>query len=172
MIPNAWHFSFKVEFCVYGAIFRFGVSVAHTLIGRYKVRKHRAMDEKQLLWNRYEMHIDLYKKYMDIVLKINLFYYGITGALLSFYFTKNGNGSTIEYSLLLPIFFSGALIALFFFAEKALKVSQKDLNSLIKQLGFSYYVRTDALNYIMRGSICFIGLTTISLIFVFFSNTL
>jgi hypothetical protein len=83
------------------------------------------MEEKQLLWNRYSIHIDLYQKYMDIVLKINLFYYGITGALLSFYFSNNGNNSTIEYGLILPILFSFGLIFLFAFADKSLSVSNR-----------------------------------------------
>ena len=130
------------------------------------------MDDKQILWNRYEMHIDLYKKYIDIVLKINLFYYGITGALLSFYFTKNGNGSAIEYSLLLPILFSFSLIALFIFGDRAFKVSQQDIDSLVEELEMPYFVRTDALIYIMRGTIGFIGVTTLSLIYVFCSKSL
>jgi hypothetical protein len=33
--PNAWHSEFKVGFCVYGAMVRFGGGVVHTLTGRY-----------------------------------------------------------------------------------------------------------------------------------------
>ncbi len=33
-IPNAWHFQFKVRFCVYGEWFWLGGSVAHTLMRR------------------------------------------------------------------------------------------------------------------------------------------
>jgi hypothetical protein len=130
------------------------------------------MEEKQLLWNRYSIHIELYQKYMDIVLKINLFYYGITGALLSFYFSNNGNNSTIEYGLILPILFSFALMLLFYFADKSLSVSNRDIKSIVSKLGMDYYVRADALIYILRGSIVFIGLTTLGLLYVIFSKSL
>lgn len=36
MIHNAWHFQFKVGFCVFGGMAKFRVSVAHTLMRRYK----------------------------------------------------------------------------------------------------------------------------------------
>ncbi len=61
------------------------------------------MDERQLLWNRYSLHIEMYQKYLDTVLKLNLFYYGITGAIISFYFSNNANGLTTELALLLPL---------------------------------------------------------------------
>lgn len=73
------------------------------------------MDDRQLLWNRYEMHIDLYKKYLDVVLKANFFYYGITGAILSFYFSQNGNAGLIEYSLIMPILFGVGFVVIFTF---------------------------------------------------------
>ena len=130
------------------------------------------MDDKQLAWNRYAMHIDLYQKYMDIVLKINLFYYGITGALLSFYFSADGNGKTIEYALLLPIFFSLGLIGLFCFSVKTLAISSTDIGYLVKELEMPYFIRIDALIYLMRGSIGFVALTTIGLLYIFCSNSL
>ncbi len=40
-------FSLRVEFSVYGAMFKFGVCAAHTLIGRYVLGKEiRFGDEK------------------------------------------------------------------------------------------------------------------------------
>ncbi len=35
VIPNVWHFQFKVGFRVYGGMVRFSGSVAHTLMRRY-----------------------------------------------------------------------------------------------------------------------------------------
>lgn len=130
------------------------------------------MDDRQLAWNRYAMHIDLYQKYMDIVLKINLFYYGITGALLSFYFSADGNGKTIEYALLLPILFSLGLIGLFWFSVTTLAISNTDIASLVKELEMPYFIRIDALIYLMRGSIGFVVLTTIGLLYIFYSSSL
>ena len=40
--------------------------------------------DKDILWKQFSLYVDLYKFYMDITMKVNLFYYGITGAILSF----------------------------------------------------------------------------------------
>jgi hypothetical protein len=130
------------------------------------------MEDKQLLWNRYSMHIDLYQKYLDVAIKLNLFYYGITGAILSFYFSQKSNNTISELALVLPILFSVALFVFFAFADKSYAVSKTDIEKLVSSLGMDYYVRTDALIYIFRGSMTLIGLTTLGLLYVFCSKTL
>ena len=35
------------------------------------------------LWDEYKLHIDLYKFYMDMALKANLFFYAIAGTILT-----------------------------------------------------------------------------------------
>ena len=118
------------------------------------------------------MHIDLYQKYMDIALKVNLFYYGITGAILSFYFTNNGNGSLIEYSFIMPIVFSIGLIALFIFGWLALAVSMEDIDLIVEELGMSRFVRIDGLIYIFKGSAAFMFLSSLGLLYILFSDSL
>lgn len=44
------------------------------------------MDDRELLWKQYQLNIELYRTYLDLALKLNLFYYAITGAIVSFYF--------------------------------------------------------------------------------------
>jgi hypothetical protein len=65
------------------------------------------MDDRELLWRQYQLNIDLYKGYLELIVKINVFYYAITGAILSFFFS-NQNHLT-KFSLLLPLFMSIAL---------------------------------------------------------------
>ena len=38
---------------------------------------------KDLLWKQYELHVGLYKHYLELALKFNVFYYAATGAILS-----------------------------------------------------------------------------------------
>ena len=130
------------------------------------------MDERQLLWNRYAMHVEAYHKYLDIVVKLNLFYYGITGAILSFYFTKASGNQYIEYSLLLPIFFSLGLCLLFSFALKALGVTKIDMINLAHQLKMKYYITIDAIIYMLWGSIIFVSVVALSIGYVFLSKCL
>jgi len=39
--------------------------------------------------------MDLYKHYLEMTLKFNVFYYAVTGAVLSFYFSNAANANCI-----------------------------------------------------------------------------
>jgi hypothetical protein len=39
-------------------------------------------------WKHYQIHADIYMNHLELVLKLNLFYYAITGAILSFYMSN------------------------------------------------------------------------------------
>lgn len=60
---------------------------------------------EDLLWKQYELQTDLYKHYLEIILKFNAFYYAVTGAIISFYFTKS-DVLLIRYALLFPVLMS------------------------------------------------------------------
>jgi predicted RNA binding protein YcfA (HicA-like mRNA interferase family) len=61
---------------------------------------------RETLLKQYQTHVDLYKHYIDLTLKVNIFYYAITGAILSFYFTRSHDNNIIRYSLLLLLLMS------------------------------------------------------------------
>jgi hypothetical protein len=44
------------------------------------------------LWKQYEVHVDLYKHYLKLSVEVNVFYYAITGALLSYFFAHQSGG--------------------------------------------------------------------------------
>lgn len=90
---------------------------------------------EELLWKQYNLQVDLYKHYLDLVLKFNGFYYAATGAILSFYFSKNGVG-VIRYSLLFPIILSIGFGVLFIYSTLLLRVSRQDLFDIRDKLEF------------------------------------
>jgi hypothetical protein len=53
------------------------------------------------LMKQYQMMVDIYKFHFEMVLKFILFYYAITGAILSFYLTQPNAGFMRTYALLL-----------------------------------------------------------------------
>ncbi len=69
---------------------------------------------RKLQWREYEVQIDLYKHYMDMLMKVNAFFYIITGGVLSFYFLNYGK-PFVRYALLFPILISFVLGAIFFY---------------------------------------------------------
>jgi hypothetical protein len=124
------------------------------------------------LWERYVMHVDLYKYYMGFILKINIFYYGITGAILSYYFSNNLNGTKQEMVLFLPIAISVCLYAFFHYAQKAYLVSMEDIDSIADQLGMYRRVRTDAVILLARGSSYLMGSVALFLSALFVTRAL
>lgn len=82
------------------------------------------MDDRELLWRQYQLNIELYKGYLDLAVKINVFYYAITGAILSFYFT-NQNDLT-KFSLVLPLVMSVALGVFFVIGAVLARVPRQE----------------------------------------------
>jgi hypothetical protein len=46
------------------------------------------MDGDELKWRQYALLVDLDKFYLDLFLKSNIFFYAVTGAIMSVYLTK------------------------------------------------------------------------------------
>lgn len=86
-------------------------------------------DREDILWKQYELHVGLYKEYLNLTLKANVFYYAATGALLSFYFSKP-NIAWMKYSLLLPLLMSVMLSLLFVYGAWKAKYTRRDLFNL------------------------------------------
>lgn len=68
---------------------------------------------KDDLWKQYEISVDLYKHYLKLAIEINVFYYAITGAIVSYYFAHRMEAPEIRFALMLPILMS-VLLTLFF----------------------------------------------------------
>lgn len=69
-------------------------------------------DGRELLWRQYSMSIDLFKHYLKLVVEFNVFFYAITGGVVSYYFAHSGE-PLMRYALLLP-FVMSILFGLFF----------------------------------------------------------
>lgn len=76
--------------------------------------------DTELLLKEFEFHIDLVKHYLDLVIKFNVFYYAVTGALLSYYFTNSKSENLVRWSLVLPILLSFFFGILFISASRAI----------------------------------------------------
>jgi len=91
------------------------------------------MDDQERNWKQYETQIDLYKFYLDLVVKINAFHFAISGAIISFYFA-NRDTDSIQWALLLPAVLSICLVLFFAFGAVANLVSRKNVIDLAKSL--------------------------------------
>lgn len=100
--------------------------------------------DKDLLWKQYELHVGLYKHYLELVLKFNVFYYAGTGAILSYFFSKT-DVPLIKYSLLFPIIMSLGFAILFIYGAFALRITRQDVFDLRDKLGLETAPELDVL---------------------------
>jgi hypothetical protein len=67
-----------------------------------------------LLWKQYVVYVDLFRFYVDIAWRSSVWFYGITGALLAFYFDRvERTGPYLAFALLLPVAFSVGFCVLY-----------------------------------------------------------
>jgi hypothetical protein len=88
---------------------------------------------EDLLWKQYELETGLYKHYLELILKFNTFYYAVTGAIVSFYFTK-ADVPLAKYALLFPILMGIVFGVVFVFAVIALQISRETVFNIRDKL--------------------------------------
>ena len=92
------------------------------------------MDDRELLWKQYSLNIDLYRGYLELVVKMNVFYYAVTGAILSYYFTHSTE-PLVKWSLLLPLFMSVAIGTFFLIGARLARVTRYETFQIRDALG-------------------------------------
>src|SRR4051794_40109586 len=83
-------------------------------------------DRQDLLWKQYELHVELYKFYLELVLKANTFFFAITGAILSYYFTHLAF-PRIRLALVLPLVMNVALAGIFLYGVVLLRPVRNEM---------------------------------------------
>jgi hypothetical protein len=105
--------------------------------------------DKDILWKQFSLYVDLYRFYMDVSVKINLFYYGITGAILSFYFTHS-DARLVKYALCLPILMSLVFSGIFFYGTHLMPILRHDVFDIRDKLGLATAPDLGILTIVLR----------------------
>ena len=90
--------------------------------------------ERELLWREYNLHIELYKYYMDIALKTNSFFYLITGGIVSFC-VANTDRPLVRLALILPVIMSVALAFGFFYSALLSTRGRRQIFAIANKIG-------------------------------------
>lgn len=93
------------------------------------------MEHSEKLWKQYEQHISTYKFYLEILVKLMTMFFAVSGAMLSFYFTKT-DIPTAKLALYLPFIMSIGLFVFFSIGAYLSTITRKDVFNLRDQLGF------------------------------------
>ena len=86
------------------------------------------------LWKQYEINVDLYKHYLKLTIEINVFYYAITGALLSYYLAHHSQPS-LRFALVLPFLMSVLLAVLFIYGANLNRITRAEMFRVRDALG-------------------------------------
>lgn len=89
----------------------------------------------ETLFKQYEGYVDLFNFYLDSSVKAVTWFYGITGAILSFFFSHQSDKSMIRFALLLPALMSVGLAAIFLYSSTQVKEMATYLKELQRRLG-------------------------------------
>ena len=84
------------------------------------------MDAQELLWRQYQQNVDLYKFYMDLTVKFNVFFYAVTGAIVSFVLAQHNGNDLIRFSLLLPLVMSLCFAGFFVYGGVLMRVLKRE----------------------------------------------
>jgi len=105
-------------------------------------------EARELLWKQYELHVSLYKFYLDLAIKLNIFFYAVTGGLLSFYFSHANDGA-VRWSLALPAVMSFAFAWLFYRAASLVGVVRREVFRIRDALGLLTAPELQVLVYVL-----------------------
>ena len=116
------------------------------------------------LLKRYEKEVDLYKFYMEISVKGSLFAFGITGALLSYFFANHEQNRFLVWSLMLPVVLNAGFFVLFFASIRASTKMMHDHKKTCEELNALEPFDTNPLPALCKILSCMYGLVTIGLL--------
>ena len=70
---------------------------------------------EESIWRQYNLNAELYKHYLKLTIELNVFYYAITGAIVSYYLAR-ATVPMMRFALLLPFATSVAFAGFFTWA--------------------------------------------------------
>lgn len=84
-------------------------------------------------YKEFDLRISAYRYYLNIALKVNVFYYFTSGVVLGFYLKETEN-THLEYFLLLPIFMGAVLGGIFIYAARLQKRAANTIETIRREL--------------------------------------
>jgi hypothetical protein len=115
-------------------------------------------------WRQLGVQVDLYKFFFDWTLKLDIFYYTLTGAIVSFFLSRPID---LRYSLLLPFFLSFLLGVFFWIGSKGLKASEIDVHAIARPLKMRFDIRYLRHFSLMNAAMCFFNALVLLLAIIF-----
>lgn len=91
------------------------------------------MDKEELSWKEISAGIDLYKFYIELLIKTSTFLFLISGGMVA-YFLAHSENPALKYSLFLPIIMNSGFVAICLYSVSSIKLLIKDFEDTCNEL--------------------------------------
>ncbi|MFS8086814.1 MAG: hypothetical protein ACMG6H_14365 [Acidobacteriota bacterium] len=118
---------------------------------------------------QYQILVDTYKSYLDLVLKFILFSYAVTGSFLSFYLSHSREG-IMRFGLVFPIIMNALFTALSFLAASRVKPLSKEVERVTNELSLQATPDIDFLATVLLLLGVLFGIITCGLVIISFAR--
>lgn len=122
---------------------------------------------REILWRQYALHVELFRSYLELLLKFNVFFYGITGAIVSYYLTSPSRPS-LRYVLALPFVMSVGFSVLSAYGAWVLRHVARDVRTIAQSLELDSYPAITFLTVLLLLNAITFFLVAVGLLFLFF----
>ena len=127
------------------------------------------VSDNGFLWEQYLVYVDLFKLYVDNALRPCVWFYAITGVLLSFYVDRiKTHEPYLPFTLLLPILFSIGFCVIYLRAVRQVEDMRAKLDYIREQLGLLGSPHVGFLSDFLRLAGVLFGLVGAALLVLFF----
>src|ERR1043165_6374543 len=122
-----------------------------------------------VLMKQYQVLVDAYKTYLDLILKFILFSYAVTGGILSLFLTHRAEG-IMRFGLLFPIIMNAAFALLSFLGAHRVKPLSEEVERVTNALHLLATPDIDFLAFVLRLLGILYIILTIGLVVLSFAN--
>ena len=77
------------------------------------------MTKRELLWKKYELDSKRYQFHLELIVKIEIAYFGITGAIIAFTLSRDTTFVYAPWAIAVSVIVGVALALIYFFAAKS-----------------------------------------------------
>ena len=125
------------------------------------------MTREELDWKQYDMMALTIRWGIELLLKANVFYYAVTGAILSFYLSRPApQPSTLKFALVVPALLALVLAVIFLLSASTMWKAETQIQTIAGNLKLTAWPDTVGLKWALIGSAVLLLLVALALVLV------
>jgi hypothetical protein len=104
---------------------------------------------RENLWKQYELHAGLYRHYLELTLKFNVFFYAVAGAIASFSLSRPSPAGPTRYALLLPALLGFGLAVVCIYGAVLNENARAEIIRIVAALGHTMWPEVRVLGVLL-----------------------